>query len=122
MGWTRWHGNILKQLTDEQVSQALVETGHVILQKSQDLVPLDEGTLQETGMVKLNPNNDHEVAISYGGGFGTPHTRVPYAVKQHEVPMNHTDGRKHNYLRDPVNNTAPRALKKILIKKLSQTW
>lgn len=122
MGWTEFHGEKLKKLTHEQVKEALVETGQATLAESQKLVPLDESTLQNTGMTKVNPNNNHEVVISYGGGFGTPYTRVPYAVKHHEVPQNFQKGRKHNYLKDPVNNFAPTALKKILIKKLTKTW
>lgn len=122
MGWTSFHGDKLKKLTDQQVTEALVETAQKTLAESQKQVPHDEGVLQETGMTKVNPNNNHEVVISYGGGFGTPYTRVPYAVKHHEVPQNFQKGRKHNYLKDPVNNHAPTALKKILIKKLKQTW
>lgn len=122
MGWVRYHGKALKKLTDRQVEQALVETASATKGEVLKQVPLDEGTLQDTVMWKVNPNNRKEVAISAGGGFGTPFTEVPYALKWHEQPANFQHSRKHNYIRDPVNNFTPRALKKVLTKKLSKIW
>lgn len=120
--WERWRGKELKKLTTKAMSEALVEAAEATLGEALKLVPLDEGTLQETGMTKVNPNNPLDVAISFGGGFGTPFTKVPYAVKHHEIPQNFQHGRQFNYLKQPIDNFAPMAVKKQMIKKAKEIW
>ena len=56
-------------------------------------VPLEEGTLERSGAVSVDEEN-LVAAISYD---------TPYAVKQHEVPMNHNDGRTHKWLENAMN-------------------
>lgn len=122
MSWDRWDGDKLKRLTEKQMSQALKEAAEATLGEALKLVPHDIGTLQETGMTKVNPNDPLDVVISFGGGFGTPFTKVPYAVKWHEVPANFQKGRQHNYLKQPIDNFAPNAVRKQMIKKAKRLW
>ena len=56
-------------------------------------VPLEEDTLQRSGVVSVDEAN-LQGAISYD---------TVYAVRQHEVPMNHNDGRTHKYLENAIN-------------------
>lgn len=122
MAWKKWNGRKLKRQTEMAMSEGVKRAAVATLGEALKQVPLDEGTLQETGMTIPNPNDPLEWAVSFGGGFGTPFTRVPYAVKWHEVPANFQHGRKHNYLRDPINNFTPNALKNELKKAGEKTW
>lgn len=122
MSWTKWYGDRLERQTEKAMSEALVKAGEATLGISNQQVPLDEGTLQESGIVKVNPNNRLDVVISYGGGPGTGFPRIPYAKKWHETPANFQHGRKHNYLRDPVNTFTPGALKKEMQKAGKKVW
>lgn len=56
-------------------------------------VPIEEGTLERSGAVSVDEEK-LVAAVSYD---------TPYAVKQHEVPMNHGDGRTHKWLENAMN-------------------
>lgn len=122
MGWTKFRGKELERKTQRAMSEAVKRTAGATLGEALKLVPLDEGVLQQTGMTKENPNNPLEYAVSFGGGFGTPFTRVPYAIRHHEIPSNFQHGRQHNYLRTPINTFTPNALKKELKKAGEKSW
>lgn len=67
-----------------------------VLRLSQEQVPHDEGTLQNSGAVETLPNGD--VILGY-------HTR--YAARLHEHPEYHFQkGRKGKYLEDPIRDNA----------------
>lgn len=122
MGWKQWRGDRLKRRTHTNIAAAMFRAGQAILGVANQQVPLDEGTLQSTGIVKVDPSNDHRVIISYGGGAGTGFARVPYAIKWHETEANFQHGRKSNYLRDPVQQDGPGMIKKELKKAGKQSW
>lgn len=122
MGWKKFRGKELKKLTRQNVSRALNKAAEATLEVSKQQVPLDESTLMQSGIVLKNPNNDLEFLISYGGGPGTGYPRVPYALKWHEIDANFQHGRKKDYLRDPINQFAPGAVKSELIKAGKQSW
>lgn len=67
-----------------------------VLRLSQEQVPHDEGTLQNSGAVETLPNGD--VVLGY-------HTA--YAARLHEHPEFHFQkGRKGKYLEDPIRDNA----------------
>lgn len=120
MSWTRWRGKELISRVKELESQAMIDTANEVKAEANQQVPHDEGTLQNSGTVMKNPSNALDVKIGYGGGGQSTYPEVPYAVKWHETPANFQKGRKHNYLRDPFNSIAPRALKKNLKQGMSK--
>lgn len=110
MSWTIWNGESLKSKMNGSILKALNTTAQQVGMQSDQEVPHDEGILQQTKTIMANPSK-LEVHIGYGGGGVSGFPIVPYAVKWHETPANFQKGRKHNYLRDPVNQVAPAALK-----------
>lgn len=122
MSWKKWRGNALNRLTEQATSKAINRAAEATLEVALNEVPLDEGTLSESGIVLQNPTNSTEYAVSFGGGGKTGFAVVPYAVKWHETPANFQNGRKHNYLRDPIKTFAPGAVKSELQKELRKTW
>jgi hypothetical protein len=72
-----------------------------ILAESNKLVPLDEGTLERSGRVQVDPDTLKGL-ISYD---------QPYAVRQHEeLSWKHAPGRQAKYLETAVNNNKAAAL------------
>lgn len=66
-----------------------------LLQKSRELVPHEEGTLERSGTVTVDEAN-LRAAVSYD---------TPYAVRQHEeLDWKHDEGRQAKYLEDPMNS------------------
>ena len=118
MSWKNWRGKELRGLAEQKASEALYKAAQATGAVSDQQVPHDEGTLQNSKFIAVNPNNKLEVVISYGGGQGTGYPRVPYAVRWHENAANFQKGRKKNYLRDPIKNFAPKAVKKELQKAM----
>lgn len=97
MAKLKWRG---KQISDEARSAALGairDFAYAILEDANRLVPLEEGTLQGTGIVDVDEGEMHAV-ISYN---------TPYAIKQHEdMTLNHPNGRQAKYLETPVKERA----------------
>nr|BDD43941.1 hypothetical protein 5 [bacterium] len=118
--WKNWKGRQLLEKFDTVVSNALVDAGNEVGQVSDQQVPHDEGYLQESKFIGKNPTNIMDVRIGYGGGGNTGFPVVPYALKWHEVPANFQKGRKHNYLKDPVDQVGPGALMKNLKKAMAK--
>lgn len=122
MSWKTFHGQRLIQRTEKAIADAVMEATEAIGSISDQQVPHDEGILQGSKTIKANPRDQMDVAISYGGGSGTGHPRVPYAVKWHENDANFQKGRKRNYLRDPVFQQGPGILRKKLEDKARRVW
>ena len=120
--WKSFHGNRLIQLTESAMADSVMEAVEAIGAISDQQVPHDEGVLQGSKTIKANPQNKLEVAISYGGGAGTGHPIVPYAVKWHEEDANFQKGRKRNYLRDPVFQQGSAILRQKLNQKAKTVW
>ncbi|TYK47156.1 hypothetical protein [Actinomadura decatromicini] len=68
-----------------------------LLQVSRLQVPIEEATLERSGVASVDPAA-LRAAVSYD---------TPYAVVQHEdLDLDHDDGRKAKYLEDPMNDEA----------------
>ncbi len=94
----------LQQGLDGMVDKAAMDVGFEILRLSQQQVPHDEGTLQNSGVVE-EVNGD--IVISY-------HT--DYAARLHEHPeYTFQRGRKGKYLEDPVKDNLDVFRKKFMI-------
>lgn len=119
MGWKNWKGNELKRLIDGAGRQAVRDTCEVVLEAAKTEVPHDEGTLERSGRVVMAPEGPAGV-ICFGGGPGTGHPIVPYAVRWHENNANFQKGRKRFYLRDPYNQLAAPTLKKALMFEMGE--
>jgi len=118
MGWKGWKGTELEALVAAGRREAVRKTCHVILEASQAEVPHDEGTLMRSGIVLMAPDGSAEGVISFGGGKGTGHPIVPYAVRWHENSADFQKGRKHFYLRDPLNRLGSLTLQSALAAEL----
>lgn len=116
MSWTKWNGVALKKMTEQAISEAVHATAEEIGAEADQQVPHDEGTLQRSKTIMKDPSDSTITHIGYGGGGVSGYPEVPYAVKWHETPANFQKGRKHNYLRDPVNSIGPQALLRNLKK------
>ncbi|QJD53962.1 hypothetical protein SEA_GALACTICA_14 [Streptomyces phage Galactica] len=67
-----------------------------VLAESNKLVPLEEGTLQRSGTISIDPANL----------VGTVSYDTPYAVRQHEeMSWRHAPGRQAKYLETAVNTS-----------------
>ncbi|MGI5162649.1 hypothetical protein [Microbispora sp. CA-102843] len=65
-----------------------------LLEVSREQVPIEEGTLERSGVASVD-EGQLRAAVSYDG---------PYAVRQHEeLTWKHDEGRKAKYLEDPMN-------------------
>lgn len=88
-------------LLEEEIKKGALKglkiTAQNILGESQKLVPVDTGTLQKSGTIKLN-SETLTAQISYN---------TPYALKQHEdATLNHPNGGEAKYLERPFNEKA----------------
>lgn len=78
------------------VSKGVIDAAMEAMRLTQEQVPHDEGTLQNSGTVESMPNGD--VILGY-------HT--PYAARLHEHPeYNFQKGRKGKYITDPIEQNA----------------
>lgn len=88
-----FHDNIkkLERLAPVAAHKSLLDIGYELLRLSQEQVPHDKGTLQDSGNVE-------EVLGDVLVGYHTP-----YAARLHEHPeYNFQKGRKGKYLTDPL--------------------
>lgn len=114
MSWRSWRGGVAKRLMAISNEKAIHKTLSVVGEAANQQVPHDEGTLQDSQYIDVK---DGTGLISYGGGPGTGHPRVPYAVKHHEIEANFQKGRKKNYVRDPFNSLARPTYRKTMQKE-----
>ena len=71
-------------------------------------------------MVIMAPEPEPAGVICFGGGLGTGHPIVPYAIRWHENSANFQKGRKRFYLKDPYNRLAGPTLKNALVMRIGQ--
>jgi len=117
-GWKNWRGEELKIMVSGAAREAVHKTCEIILEAAQQEVPLDENTLMTSGIVLMAPDRSAEGLITFGGGVGTGHSIVPYAVRWHENSANFQHGRKRFYLKDPVNRLGASTLRNALEQEL----
>jgi hypothetical protein len=93
-----WYGDEVEARTYEAAADGLGEAMEHLLGVSQQLVPLEEGTLLRTGKADAD-RGDLVGAVSFDG---------PYAVVQHEaLDYRHDPGRQAKYLESPAHAEAP---------------
>lgn len=117
MSWKEWNGEqVIKQFRSE-CSDAMLKAGQRMQNQVLQEIPHDEGTLQDTVVALLDPEDDLTVIVAAGGGGASGMPEVPYAIKWHEVEANFQKGRKSQYVRDPLKQVMPRAIHEELQKK-----
>jgi hypothetical protein len=93
-----WHGQQWLAEAREAAARGLELGLEHVLAKANELVPLEEGTLERSGTVSVDAANLNGT-ISYD---------TPYAVRQHEeLTWRHAPGRQAKFLEQPVNTEAP---------------
>jgi hypothetical protein len=80
--------------------QGLGDWAEHVLEQSSRIVPIEEGTLQNSGTTAVDAGS-MTAAVGYGRGGA-----AAYAVIQHEKPMRHDAGRSDHYLSDPAEQSA----------------
>lgn len=90
-----WDGDEVEaRLTGASVRGLALAAEH-LLQVSRTEVPIDEATLERSGVASVDEDS-LTAAVSYD---------TPYAVRQHEeLTWRHAGGRKAKYLEDPLNS------------------
>jgi hypothetical protein len=88
-----WHGDEIDDRVEAAAGQGLRLGAEHVLQKSREVVPLEEGTLERSGTAS---QEGLEAAVSYNAH--------PYDVIQHErLDFRHANGRTAKYLEGPLN-------------------
>ncbi|MDX3398447.1 minor capsid protein [Streptomyces sp. ME01-18h] len=89
-----FHGAAVERDLRAAAARGLLLAAEHVLAESQEVVPLDEGPLQNSGTASVN-EGDLAAAVSYD---------TPYAVRQHEeLDYRHAPGRTAKYLERPLN-------------------
>lgn len=86
-----WNGGKITEAAFAGALRGLMIGAELVLQRSSAVVPNDEGTLERSGVASLD-RRTMTSAVSYD---------TKYAVRQHEIPMRHQDGRTDKYLERP---------------------
>ncbi|MBK3563226.1 MULTISPECIES: hypothetical protein [unclassified Streptomyces] len=90
----RFNGAPAARAMREGAARGLLLAAEHVLQQSQELVPLDESPLLQSGTASVDAPS-LTAAVSYD---------TPYAVKQHEnLAYRHAPGRTAKYLERPLN-------------------
>lgn len=90
-----WHGDEILAELNGAAADGLLLAAEYLLQVSRMEVPIDEATLERSGVASID-RDDLRAAVSYD---------TPYAVRQHEeLDYRHAAGRKAKYLEDPFND------------------
>ena len=98
----KWHGAKVKASEHKAAARGLYKWAEHVLEEATRIVPLQEGTLQNTG-VASSDEGALRAAVSYD---------TPYAVVQHEaMDFNHPNGRQAKYLETPLNASRDKGLK-----------
>lgn len=106
---------MFKKATDSgtirDLEQAVFGTANAVLNESKKIVPVDTGTLKDSGRVE-RPKVDEdgiEVEITYGGAASR------YALIVHEnMNARHADGKSAKYLEIPVKAAEATFVKSVL--------
>jgi hypothetical protein len=95
--------------------QGLSDWAEYVLSEAVAIVPIDTAALQNSGTTAV----DADTMTAYVG-FGTG-PAAAYAVRQHEVPMNHAPGRTDHYLSKPVQASEAVA-EQIIARRIRQAF
>lgn len=97
--------------TINDLKDAMRGTAQEVLDESQRIVPVDKGTLKDSGTVKepVVDANGIEVEITYGGAASK------YAFFVHEdLSARHKDGKTAKYLEIPAEAAAPTFVRTVM--------
>lgn len=109
--WKEWNGrDVIKKFRSE-CSDAMYKAGQTMKTQVVKEIPLDEGTQQDTVISMIDPSDELTVVVAAGGGGASGMPQLPYTVKQHETEMNYQHGRKSQFIRDPLKQVMPKAIK-----------
>lgn len=96
-----WHGPKITRDVHDAAARGLYKWAEHVLEEANRIVPLQEGTLQNTGVASVD-EGALRGAVSYD---------TPYAVKQHEeLDYQHPGGRQAKYLETPLNASHAKGL------------
>jgi len=94
----QWSGAAAVRQIRTHAARGLLLGAEHVLDEASRLVPIDEGTLQRSGTVSVDPSA-LKAAVSYD---------TPYAVPVHErLNARHLPGRRAKYLEIPMADEAP---------------
>lgn len=94
----KWNKQIANEI-EKAVMNGLREGGEMILDASNQIAPIDEGTLINSGKVTVDQRS---VNISYD---------TPYALRQHEdMTLQHKNGRQAKFLESAFKENIKRVL------------
>lgn len=89
-----WHGDDIAAQLANATPRGLRHAAEHLLQVSRTQVPIEEGTLERSGVVSVDETKG-SAAVSYD---------TPYATRQHEdMTLRHASGRKAKFLEDPMH-------------------
>ena len=88
----KWYIDKALAVVEKAKAEGAVKAAQVLLEASQQQVPLDTGALMESGRVEYDGES---ASVSYS---------APYALRWHEEHANFQNGRKNKYLEDPAND------------------
>lgn len=89
-----FHGPRVEREMRAAAGRGLLLAAEFVLAQSTEVVPLDEGALQDSGEASVDAST-LTAAVSYN---------TPYAVRQHEeLDYRHAPGRTAKYLENPLN-------------------
>ncbi|RJO69772.1 hypothetical protein D5S18_28130 [Nocardia panacis] len=92
----RWEGRAVSAVARVGLEEGLFQAAEVLLAQSNALVPIEEGTLQNSGTAEVR---DGKGRVGYN---------TPYALRQHEdLTLRHPNGRTAKYLEKPLNQFGP---------------
>lgn len=122
-GWRRWNGdqalNKMLNCCEDAIKDTIQEIGN----KTDAIIPLDEGPLMNSRYEDIKKTGQTIVGIlSYGGGSGTGKPKLPYAIRWHENNANFQHGRQMNYLRGPFQRIAKVKLRDNLKSKINSSF
>lgn len=87
----QWYGAAVRAIAAKAVDAGLQDAADHLLGASQDLVPIEEATLERSGRAEVRKGRG---IVSYD---------TPYAVRQHEdLHLAHDPGRQAKYLEQPA--------------------
>jgi hypothetical protein len=90
----RWNGPAVKAAQHAAAARGLGKAVEHLLTESRAEVPIEEGTLERSGVASVDRDN-LVGAVAYD---------TPYAVRQHEeLEWRHAEGRNAKYLEGPMN-------------------
>lgn len=89
-----WRGPEARRVVRAAAADGLLKAAEHVLQKSREVVPIEEATLERSGTATVDASK-LTAAVSYD---------TPYAVRQHEdETLRHDEGRTAKYLERPMN-------------------